>query len=157
MNDINNITFSIGDVMAVLAIIASLYAFVKMWRDIKKPMQERNSKIDELLENHDKKINEDYKRLENIDSSLTSILEKLDSTNKKIDMMSSCLRDFSRQILLNECTGCLSQGFATLEQKETIDKLFKSYTSLGGNSFISAHVKQVMELPTKIHDKILTE
>ena len=112
MNDINNITFSIGDVMAVLAIIASLYAFVKMWRDIKKPMQERNSKIDELLENHDKKINEDYKRLENIDSSLTSILEKLDSTNKKIDMMSSCLRDFSRQILLNECTGCLSQGFA---------------------------------------------
>ena len=157
MNDINNITFSIGDVMAVLAIIASLYAFVKMWRDIKKPMQERNSKIDELLENHDKKINEDYKRLENIDSSLTSILEKLDSTNKKIDMMSSCLRDFSRQILLNECTSCLSQGFATLEQKETIDKLFKSYTSLGGNSFISAHVKQVMELSTKIHDKILTE
>jgi len=157
MNDINNITFSIGDVMAVLAIIASLYAFVKMWRDIKKPMQERNSKIDELLENHDKKINEDYKRLENIDSSLTSILEKLDSTNKKIDMISSCLRDFSRQILLNECTNCLSQGFATLEQKETIDKLFKSYTSLGGNSFISAHVKQVMELPTKIHDKILTE
>ena len=157
MNDINNITFSIGDVMAVLAIIASLYAFVKMWRDIKKPMQERNSKIDTLLENHDKKINEDYKRLENIDSSLTSILEKLDSTNKKIDMISSCLRDFSRQILLNECTNCLSQGFATLEQKETIDKLFKSYTSLGGNSFISAHVKQVMELPTKIHDKILTE
>ena len=157
MGDVNNITFSIGDVMAVLAIIASLYAFVKMWRDIKKPMQERNSKIDQLLESHDKKINEDYKRLESINTSLNSIMQKLDSTNDKIDMISSCLRDFSRQILLNECTSCLTQGFATLEQKETIDKLFKSYTSLGGNSFISTHVKQVMELPTKIHDKILNE
>jgi cysteinyl-tRNA synthetase len=157
MSEVNQVTFSISDIMALLAVIAALYAFIKMIKEIKKPMQDRNAKIDELLKNHEEKINSDFEKLNAISEVLTNISKKLDNTDQKIDRMSECFRDFARQILLNECSKCIEQKFATLEQKETIDRLYKSYSALGGNSFITTHVKQVVELPSKLDKQVLNE
>ena len=99
----------------------------------------------------------DFEKLNAISEVLTNISKKLDNTDQKIDRMSECFRDFARQILLNECSKCIEQKFATLEQKETIDRLYKSYSALGGNSFITTHVKQVIELPSKLDKQVLNE
>ena len=60
--------------------------------------------------------------------------------------------------MLKSCEKYIKSGWATTEQKETLNRQLDSYLALGGNSFMPQMVAQVMELPMeKAEKKALNE
>lgn len=154
--DIKN--FTIGDLVSVLTIVAALYAFYKMIKELRKPGEEKEKKInDELashkktLDKHEEILGEHTVKLDKIDNTVTTISDDIressEYTKETDELIKTALCAMQRQSLLNECEKCLRRGFATLEQKETISGQYESYHSLGGNSFITNIFEQVMALP----------
>ncbi len=154
--DIKSIT--LGDIVVVLSVIAACYAFYKMIKELRKPREEKDRKFEEKLTKHDavltehgEILNEHTLKLDKIDASLDNISEELkessEYTKESDDMIKSALCSMQRQSLLNACEKYIKNGFATLEQKETVASQYESYHALGGNSFITRLYEQVMELP----------
>lgn len=154
--DIKN--FTIGDLVSVLTIVAALYAFYKMIKELRKPSEEKEKKINDELASHKKTLDkhegilgEHTVKLDKIDNTVTTISDDIressEYTKETDELIKTALCAMQRQSLLNECEKCLRRGFATLEQKETISGQYESYHSLGGNSFITNIFEQVMALP----------
>lgn len=149
---------TIGDVAVLLGIIAAAYTFYKMVKELKKPREEKDKKIEnnlkehtETLGKHETILNDHTTKLEKIDRSLEvisdDIKESSEYTKESDDLIKAALCSMQRQSLLNECEKCIKRGFATLEQKETITSQYDSYHALGGNSFVTTLYEQVMKLP----------
>lgn len=149
---------TIGDVAVLLGIIAAAYTFYKMVKELKKPREEKDKKIEtnlkehtETLEKHETILNDHTVKLEKIDRSLEvisdDIKESSEYTKESDDLIKAALCSMQRQSLLNECEKYIKRGFATLEQKETITSQYDSYHALGGNSFVTTLYEQVMKLP----------
>lgn len=149
---------TIGDVAVLLGIIAAAYTFYKMVKELKKPREEKDKKIEnnlkehtETLGKHETILNDHTTKLEKIDHSLElisdDIKESSEYTKESDDLIKAALCSMQRQSLLNECEKCIKRGFATLEQKETITSQYDSYHALGGNSFVTTLYEQVMKLP----------
>lgn len=149
---------TIGDVAVLLGIIAAAYTFYKMVKELKKPREEKDKKIEtnlkehtETLEKHETILNDHTTKLEKIDRSLEvisdDIKESSEYTKESDDLIKAALCSMQRQSLLNECEKYIKRGFATLEQKETITSQYDSYHALGGNSFVTTLYEQVMKLP----------
>lgn len=154
--DIKN--FTIGDLVSVLTIVAAAYAFYKMIKELRKPGEEKEKKINDELASHKKTLDkhegilgEHTVKLDKIDNTVTTISDDIressEYTKETDELIKTALCAMQRQSLLNECEKCLRRGFATLEQKETISGQYESYHSLGGNSFITNIFEQVMALP----------
>lgn len=154
--DIKGIT--LGDIVVILSVIAAGYAFYKMIKELKKPREEKDKKVEEKLANHETVLsehgvilNEHTAKLDKIDSSLDNISDELressEYTRESDDIIKSALCSMQRQSLLNACEKYIKNGFATLEQKETVASQYESYHALGGNSFMTKLYEQVMELP----------
>lgn len=154
--DIKNIT--LGDILSILSIIASLWAAVKLVKEIRKPREDRDKAIDKSLKEHTDKLEEH----DNILASHTVKLDKIDTTLENVSeaihessessrdadiLIKTAICSIQRQTILDACTKCLESGKASLEQKETISSMYKSYHDLGGNSFVTQIVEQVMKLP----------
>jgi len=149
---------TLGDIAVLLGLIAAFWAFLKMVKEIKKPREDKDKKIEadlkdhkDTLNKHENILNDHTVKLEKIDSSLdlisNDIKESSEYTKESDDLIKAALCSMQRQSLLNECEKCIKNGFATLEQKETITSQYDSYHALGGNSFITKLYEQMMDLP----------
>lgn len=149
---------TIGDIAVLLGIIAAAYTFYKMVKELKKPREEKEKKIEknlqehkETLDKHENILNDHTVKLEKIDNSLDGISGDLKESSEYIkesdDLIKAALCSMQRQSLLNECEKYIKRGFATLEQKETITSQYESYHALGGNSFVTKLYDQVINLP----------
>lgn len=149
---------TLGDIAVLLGIIAAAYTFYKMIKEIRKPREEKEKKIEKdlsdhkaILDKHEGILNEHTVKLDKIDTSLDNISDELKESSeytKESDLIiKSALCSMQRQSLLNACEKYIKNGFATLEQKETVSSQYESYHNLGGNSFITKLYEQVMELP----------
>lgn len=91
--------------------------------------------------------NEWSKPITQINTKITSIVEKLDALEESGEIRKRALLSMQRKSLLDSCEHLIKKGYASLEEKETIDDQFRSYKELGGNSFVSDLVKSVESLP----------
>jgi len=149
---------TIGDILIFLGVIAAFYSFYKMIKELRKPREEKEKKIGndlkehkEILTKHEVVLEEHTVKLNKIDDSLNTISEDIkessEYTKESDDLIKTALCAMQRQSLLNACEKYIKNGFATLEQKETVSSQYESYHNLGGNSFMTKLYEQVMELP----------
>ena len=92
-------------------------------------------------------VNTLSKPLKDLEDKVDKLSKKVDESNKSDVLTKEALLSLQRQSLLDSCETYLKRGFATLEQKETIDKQFESYKALGGNHFVENMVDNVNSLP----------
>ena len=59
--------------------------------------------------------------------------------------------------MLKNCEKYIKSGWATTEQRETLNRQLESYLALGGNSFMPKMVAKVMELPMEKAERTLNE
>lgn len=89
-----------------------------------------------------------------LNAPMAAMKDQLDNIEKHVTKTTTALLTMQRNSLLRSCEECLSRGYATLGQKETIAEQYKSYHELNGNSFITDMVRQVTELPLKASDVV---
>lgn len=149
---------TIGDLAVLLGIVAAIYTFYKMIKELKKPREEKDKKIEndlkehkDTLDKHEEILNEHTTKLNKIDTSLDNISDELressEYTKESDTIIKLALCSMQRQTILNTCERYIRNGFATLEQKDTLSSLYDSYHALGGNGFLTKLYNQVMELP----------
>lgn len=130
-------------IVAVIGGITLLWNFRNTFKDIKqtiiKPLSDVNTKIDNLST----EVNEKVDRLE----------KKIDAAEKSDSQVRAALLTMQRNSLLKSCEDFLKRGFSTVQEKETISSQYDSYHDLGGDSFITDLVKDVMSLPLEKQTK----
>lgn len=92
--------------------------------------------------------------IKELKSPFTELDTKIDKINEKLheivahdERADRALLTLQRKSLLDACGEYLEAGFATMEEKSTISDQYTSYSELGGDSFISDMVAEVMNLP----------
>lgn len=104
-----------------------------VWNFCSKTLKEIRQSANEPLASLEKKIDA-------IDIKLQNMAIDKDKTNKALLTM-------QRNSLLRSCKDFIGKGYATIEERETINSQYQSYHELGGDSFITSLVDKVMELP----------
>lgn len=104
-----------------------------VWNFCSKTLKEIRQSANEPLTSLEKKIDA-------IDTKLQNMAADKEKTNKALLTM-------QRNSLLRSCKDFISKGYATIEERETINSQYQSYHELGGDSFITSLVDRVMELP----------
>lgn len=84
---------------------------------------------------------------EEIKKPVSEINSKLDAMDVDNKLERAALLSLQRKSLLDSCQFYLHRGFASLEEKSTMNEQYASYHELGGNSFITDIVHQVQDLP----------
>lgn len=83
----------------------------------------------------------------------TYYIGQFESKNKKIindiNLLKQGICALQRDTLLKLYKTCESRDWCSVEEKESINELYESYHSLGGNSFITDMIKHINKLPIK--------
>lgn len=128
-----------GYIVGAIGVITLLWNFKKLVKDIKtdisKPFTDMNTKIDNLS----KDLNEKVDKL----SDKIGVVQENDNVTRR------ALLTMQRNSLLRSCEDFIGRGFATINEKETISSQYESYHELGGDSFVTDLVNQVIDLPLK--------
>lgn len=88
-----------------------------------------------------KEMNEEIKK------PITEINEKLSIMEDDNRLGKRALLCMQRNSLLRSCQEYIGKGFASAEEKITINEQYQSYHDLGGDSFITDMVDKVNSLP----------
>lgn len=128
-----------GYVVGAIGVITLLWNFKKLVKDIKtdisKPFTDMNTKIDNLSKDLNEKVDK--------------LSDKIDVVQDNDAMTRRALLTMQRNSLLRSCEDFIGRGFATMNEKETISSQYESYHELGGDSFVTDLVNQVIDLPLK--------
>ena len=127
----------------------------KLFDEIKKPVTDLKDQITDI----DTKLDDQVKDLDNKFNAQTAVVNKtiedevhrveaiIKGLNAHNDIEDKAMLAILKSDMLKNCEKYIKSGWATTEQKETLNKQLESYKALGGNSFIPQMVAQVMELP----------
>lgn len=128
-----------GYIVGAIGVITLLWNFKKLVKDIKtdisKPFTDMNTKIDNLSKNLNEKVDK--------------LSDKIDVVQENDNVTRRALLTMQRNSLLRSCEDFIGRGFATMNEKETISSQYESYHELGGDSFVTDLVNQVIDLPLK--------
>lgn len=128
-----------GYIVGAIGVITLLWNFKKLVKDIKtdisKPFTDMNTKIDNLSKNLNEKVDK--------------LSDKIDVVQENDNVTRRALLTMQRNSLLRSCEDFTGRGFATMNEKETISSQYESYHELGGDSFVTDLVNQVIDLPLK--------
>ena len=126
-------------IVGAIGVITLLWNFKKLVKDIKtdisKPFTDMNTKIDNLSKDLNEKVDK--------------LSDKIDVVQDNDAMTRRALLTMQRNSLLRSCEDFIGRGFATMNEKETISSQYESYHELGGDSFVTDLVNQVIDLPLK--------
>ena len=81
---------------------------------------------------------------------LNKILESMDKLTQQNKMQSEALTSVIRNTIMHLYYQYIKLGEISAYERENIEKLFKAYKSLGGNSFVEACVEELRRLPVKM-------
>jgi len=134
------ISLYIGAISAIIAALIKVSQIV-----IKKTTKWVNSKVgttqqDEAIKKIDQKIEELTKSIQDIAEKLNNHFEK-DAIRDEAQLAQ--LRDRLQQAIVYY----QSRGFATVDEKRTVEQLYVSYKKLNGNGIIDNYWKMFIELP----------
>lgn len=121
-----------GFVIAITAGVTLVWNFRKTLKDIVKELKSPFAELD--------------LKIDKINDKLHDIAEH----DAKVDR---ALLTLQRKSLLDSCEGYLKKGYSTINEKSTISEQYTSYSELGGDSFISDMVAEVINLPVDSHKK----
>lgn len=128
-----------GYIVGAIGVITLLWNFKKLVKDIKtdisKPFTDMNTKIDNLSKDLNEKVDK--------------LSDKIDVVQENDNVTRRALLTMQRNSLLRSCEDFTGRGFATMNEKETISSQYESYHELGGDSFVTDLVNQVIDLPLK--------
>lgn len=92
-----------------------------------------------------------------IKTPLIKIDERLANLERSDRLTTEALLSLQRKSLLDSCQYYLSRGYASVEEKSTINSQYESYHDLGGDSFISEMVSQLNDLPTHSVNNLISK
>ena len=81
---------------------------------------------------------------------LTKILESMDKLTSQNEMQSEALISVIRNTIMHLYYQYTKLNEISAYERENIEKLFKAYQSLGGNSFVAGCVEEIRRLPVKM-------
>ena len=132
-------------IVSILAIPSVVGLF---WKDL------HDKKREESVERKAKKKAEER---ENIKEVLNEVLEPikvnlsadLKTLNKKVDLVSSGTLSSLRNDILKDYYICRAKGYRSDYDFSNMHSMYKSYSELGGNSFVSDIMERFDSLPTQ--------
>lgn len=80
---------------------------------------------------------------------LNPVNEKLDSLDKRLSVMETGTQASLRNDLLHSYRFCQSQGYRSMDDTESWERMYGAYKALGGNSFIDRLKLDFENLPTE--------
>lgn len=139
---------SILDISLTIAFVVAIvkgveYLIEKIWG----PQRKRDKELKDRLSAVENSIDEIHNSLEESSERDIDVDQKMDKYFAVLELQSEALLSMLRNDLLIACRACLKQGFATLEDKETISAQYQAYHALGGDTFITDLKNQIMNLP----------
>lgn len=94
------------------------------------------------------------KPIKDLDTKVDDLSKKVDENTHHNNRVSRALLTLQRNSLLRSCEEFLRNGYATTNEKSTISEQYTSYSELGGDSFVSDLVANVMKLPIEKPTKL---
>lgn len=73
---------------------------------------------------------------------------------KRIKVLELASQAILRDRLYSEYNRLIDQGYATYDEKENFENMYKNYHSLGSNGVMDHIREEVNELPTKQHSRV---
>lgn len=73
---------------------------------------------------------------------------------KRIKVLELASQAILRDRLYSEYNRLVDQGYATYDEKENFENMYKNYHSLGSNGVMDHIREEVNELPTKQHSRV---
>lgn len=121
-------------------VAAAIGGITLLWNFIHKTFGEIKSEI--------------MKPFNQLNDKIDNLEGKMNEFGHHNNIVKSALLTMQRNSLLRSCEEFLDKGFATANEKQTISEQYTSYSELGGDSFISDLVAEVMRLPLNGHKSI---
>lgn len=87
------------------------------------------------------------KPIKDLDQKVENLNKKVDINASHNDKVSKALLTMQRNSLMRSCEEFLRNGYATTNEKSTISDQYTSYSELGGDSFVTDMVANIMKLP----------
>ena len=81
---------------------------------------------------------------------LSQILDNMKKITEQNEIQSEALVSVIRNTIMHLYYQYKGLGEISAYERENIEKLFKAYKSLGGNSFVADCVEEIRKLPTKM-------
>lgn len=130
-------------------------------KDNTNKMGDLHTKTEALTNNIDRLVNvwsdsseSDKAYQSEVRDSLVEFSEKLQKIADEQKLISNSVLADQRRSLLDNCERLLKQGWASMEEQQTISEQYNSYHALGGDSFITDKVNLVLKLPVaKVQSK----
>ena len=137
----------------------------KLTDEIKKPFTDLKGQITEIDAKLDNQGNDFEHKLNAQTEAVNQVIET------EVHRVESAIRDLKshneiednamlailKSDMLKNCEKYIKSGWATTEQRETLNRQLESYLALGGNSFMPKMVAKVMELPMEKAERTLNE
>lgn len=154
---INMLTLVGALASSLMAIIALVAYFMKPIRNKIISSLSKSLKIDDLNDKMDKHISEDSERKKSIelrDSIMDEIKDKLDMHISHSELNESLSRE-ADLCLIRESINKIYYTYKPIGKipmyvRENLIKLFNLYESMGGNSYISSVVEELLKLPSNV-------
>ena len=156
------------DALAILSIIAggagSLITIITFCTLVFKPLRERfikwirkimnREEIDKEIVSVNDKFNKEISGINEKIDKLTELVEKTvvqnDNLQSEMSKQSEALKASLRNSILKIYYDCKTKGYITTFQLQNVTELFENYKALGGNSFISHLMDEILnKIPVK--------
>ncbi len=160
----------IGSFFAIRGNIRKLIDEIKKpFTDLKDQITELDSKFDsqvtDLSDKFDDQVNDLGGQLDAQTVAVNQVIEtevhRVETAIKELkhhnEIEDSAMLAILKSDMLRSCEKYIKVGWASTEQKETLNRQLESYIALGGNSFMPKMVAKVMELPIEKPERTLNE
>lgn len=139
MEDFLDLLSNLGRIASSLSgIIVLLGSFLTMSKStraiVKRKVQEFSG------------ISEVKKEIANQSEKLTNHIAEYEKSREEIKKIENGIECTLRKDIIRHCNTCLSAGYITLEDLQSLDAEFESYVSLGGNNFVHDYVERAKKL-----------
>ncbi len=137
----------------------------KLFDEIKKPVTDLKDQITEIDTKLDSQGNDFEHKLnaqtavvnKTIEDEVHRVEAVIKDLNAHNDIEDKAMLAILKSDMLKNCEKYIKSGWASTEQKETLNRQLESYLALGGNSFMPKMVAKVMELPMEKPERTLNE
>ena len=136
-------------IVAVLtALIAALASIIVAAINVMGNRRARER--DEKAKEREAKLVEYQNKLDEVEREREESQKKRDEeTYRRFEAMEMGIRSLLRNEIIKTHSKCMSQGWASLEDKEFMERNYQAYHGNGGNGIGTTLFDEVMSLPTK--------
>lgn len=123
--------------------------FIKRHYDKKDECKQERKEIKEIIEKIAKQNEEQYRMIASQNDKITSLSNDVKALREQGNQNSQADRDMLRDAMLRTYHNCYEvKGWISVNDLESFQHMFESYTALHGNGMIPAVYEKILSLPT---------